>query len=221
MGSINFSEFTTYLKQRFGMADNWDAVYGVWINTAYRMVANRDTVGKKKVYFPELNVSTALSTSDGVAYVSVPTDCASVTEVFDDTSNVRLDWIPFSEYLSKTDRDTAAAEAAPTYWNRSGGYIYLYPTPDATYSLTTYYRKRPATLTGTDVTAIGQEWDDIILELAVFVGRNWANEPDKAEYARKLAEDMITQTVGIYDTEERARREKLRPESFMTDRKTY
>lgn len=224
--AYTYANFKTYLKLRFGNNDALDEstdYYKVWINAAYRMLSERDAIaGKRKIYFPTLETSTDLTTSDGVAYVSVPSDCLAIREIFDETSNVRLDWISYPDYLYKADRDTAASEDAPTYWTRRGTYVYLYPTPDTTYTLRTYYRKRPTALSATtDTSSLGEEWDDVILELATFIGRNWMGEPEKAEYARKLADEMIVNIVGLYDSEEKARREKTRPETWMTERNSY
>ncbi|MCK9597899.1 MAG: hypothetical protein M0R06_02590 [Sphaerochaeta sp.] len=222
MGSTTFSDMKTRLKLRFGNSDSWDSYYGTWCNSAYGQLVNRDKItpdDRKRLYFPELITSTSSSTSDGTAYVSTPSDCLVVYEVFDDTSNVRLDWIPFRDYLAKTDRDTTTAEDSPEKWTRSGSYIYVYPTPDSTYSLTIYYRKRPTALSAdADVTAIGAEWDDVILELAYSIGRMWAGEIEKSEYSMKLAEKMMSQISGLYDAEEKARREKIRPEASTLDR---
>lgn len=222
MGATTFANFKTYLKLRFGNSDAFDDYYGVWVNSAYGQLVNRDKVtpdDRRRLYFPELITSTSSSTADGTAYVSVPSDCLVVYEVFDDTSNVRLNWIPFRDYLAKTDRDTTTAEDSPEGWTRSGSYIYLYPTPDSTYSLTIYYRKRPTSLSETtDTTAIGSEWDDVILELAYAVGRMWSGETEKAEFSMKLAERMMGQIAGLYDAEEKARREKIRPEPSTIER---
>jgi hypothetical protein len=222
MGALTYDQYKTYLKFRFGQNDSFDSYYGVWTNAGYQFLTNRESAGSKRLSFPELQSSTTLSTTDGTAYVTVPSGCISVTEVFDETSNVRLDWMAFRDYMSKADRDTATSEDNPRYWTRNGTKLYLYPTPDAVYSLDVQYRKTPTALTTTSqVTEIGAEWDYIILELAVFIGRNWSNEPEKAEFAKKVAEEMIAGVVGIYDSEERARREKLRPEMSSIHKDTY
>jgi hypothetical protein len=72
-----------------------------------------------------------------------------------------------------------------------------------------------------DVSELRTEWDSIILELAVATARNWSGEPEKAEYARKLAFETMAGIVSIYANEERARREKLRPDPSSIIRDTY
>ena len=215
MGSYTFTSFKTYLKLRCGGNDAFDNYYGVFVNGAYRFLTTSDTIWgiKRRLYFPELEASdTTQSTVDGTAYISVPTDCLVVREIYDRTNNRRLDWIPWTEYIKKTDKSDTSSENEPLKWIRSGGYLFLYPTPDAVYAMTVYYKKRPADLSGaSDVTVIGKEWDDIILEVATFMARNWMNEPERAEIAKKTAAEMIGGLMTVYGAEERARRETVRP----------
>jgi hypothetical protein len=223
MGTYTYSQFKAWLKSpRFGNSDSFDSFYGTWVNAAYNMLCNRSVIEGGGFELPQLNTTSSATTVDGTGYVSVPTDCLAILEVYDATNKARLDWESYPSYISHTDRATSTAEGKPSYWTRSGAYIYLYPTPDAAYTLTISYRKRPAALAGeSDVTIIGAEWDDVILELAHFVGRNWAGEQEKAEYSRKLADVMIANIAGVYKKEERARREKLHPETTMTSRDSY
>lgn len=222
MGAYTFSQFKEYAKERMGGNDAWDARYPVWVNSAYRQLTSRDKVGSSRIEIPELETSSSATTVDGTAYVSVPSDCISIIEIFDETNDVNLSWTPFDEYISRTDRADTTKEDKPTYWVRSGAYIYLYPTPDSAYTLTIHYRKRPADLSGdSDVTVLGEEWDDVILELAVSIGRDWANEPEKAIYSRKLAESMAKDIMDIYNREEKARDESMRPATRWNQKKSY
>ena len=176
MGTYTYTLFKSYLKLRCGSNSAFDDYYGVWVNSAYSFLTTSETIGgvRKRMYFPELEVNDTVTTSNGFAVVSPPTDCLITREIYDSTNTRRLDWIPLSEYVNKTDRADTSAEGQPQKWTRMGSYYYLWPTPDATYSLLVYYKKRPTALSGaSDVTAIGKEWDDIILELATSIARNW------------------------------------------------
>ncbi len=206
MGVYTFQNFKDYLFTRLGSNTDFQSptdYYARWVNSAYRRLTSMPRFwGLKRNYnFPELETSSAKTTADGVAYVSMPTDCLAIREIYDATNKVRLNWMPWSEYVNKTDRADTTAEADPKYWHRYGGNIYLYPTPDdSTTSLTVYYKKRITELTGSGVTDIGAEWDDIILEMATAIGREWANEPEKAERAKKNAVEMIADLVAVYDS---------------------
>ena len=216
MGAYTYSQFVdTYLDFRLGNNSATDSYRLLWLNQAYRFLTMSDKPFgiKKSLYFPELETSTTSDTTDGVAYISTPSDALIIREVYDTTNDARLDWISWPDYVGKTDRSDTSAEGYPAYWHRRGGSIYLYPTPDSTYTMRVYYKKRVDNLDGStyNTTEIGKEWDDVILELAVMFGRNWLNEPERAEYAKKTALEMIASIQGSYDAEERARREVIRP----------
>ena len=225
MGTYTLSNFQTYLKLRFAGNDSLDSstnYYTIFINEAYRKVYTMDICRGRKVSIPELETTAPASTGDGTAYVSVPTACLQVQEVFDETNDVRLNWLAHPEYIGREDRGDTTAEGKPTHWIRSGAYIWLYPTPDAAYTLTVHYRKRPTELSGvSEVTDLGREWDSIILEYAHAIGRNWTGEPDKAKYSFELGDEMVFNMMGIYSREEKARRERLSLDSGWNDKSTY
>ncbi len=222
MGSYTYSNFRDYLDLRLGANDAWDSYRGVWVNAAYRQLATRDRIGGKILDIPELETTASATTVDGTAYVAIPTDALVVIGVFDETNDVRLSNMPLSDYRARTDRGVTTSEAKPEKWVRSGSRIYLYPTPDSAYTLTITYRKRPADLSGdSDVTVLGAEWDDVILELSHYIARLWANEPERAEYSRKLAEEMAQNIMGLYAHEEKDRTEKVRPDASWNDKETY
>jgi hypothetical protein len=222
MGAYTYDNFKDYVKVRFGGNDAWDDYYGIFVNSAYRQLTSRDKILGTRLEIPELETTTSSNTSDGTAYISVPADCLNIIEIYDTTNDIHLEWLAHPEYISKSDRDDTTAEGNSTYWVRSGGYIWLYPTPDGTHALTIHYRKRPADLSGdSDVTVLGEEWDDVILELAVAIGRDWANEPEKALYSRKMAESMAKDIMDVYNREEKARRDGLHPDSAWSNKSTY
>ncbi len=226
MGALTFTNFRAYVRSRFGENDSFSSptdYYGVWVNQAYRYVSTLEKISetKRHVFIPDLETSTSSNTSDGVAYIADPADVITVREVYDATNNKRLDWISWPEYVGKTDKATAANENKPTFWHWRGGNIYLYPTPDASYSMTVYYKKLPAELTGTAATVLGQEWDDIIVELACYYGRMWTNEYDRAEVSMKAAKAKMIELVDTYNSQERARRDRVQPDPQVSWRPTY
>jgi hypothetical protein len=219
MGTYTYAKFKDYLKFRFGNADSFDAYYGVWVNSAYRQLCSRDMAGKRKLHIPELLTPIySGTTTAGTAYVAQSSvsgnTVMSVWGVFDETNDRSLEWISIPSYYSKTDRDTTAARGKPEKWTRIGeNAVYLYPTPDGAYSIRIYYRRLPPAMTlDAGVTIIGGEWDDVILELAHSVGRNWVGEPEKAEVSRKLADEMISNIMDVYLADEKNRTESLRPD---------
>jgi len=219
----SYADFIAYLKFRLGertelesATDQSQNLYGVWINSAYRQLTNSDRVwGLALDYcFPELHIeSVPATTSDGVQYVSAPSDCLYIEEVYDYTNSKRLDWIPWSKYVGYTDRYTATSEGEPNEWHRRGEYIYLHPTPDTDGEyIYIYYRKKVPDLSGTDETLIGSEWDEVILSLATVKGLIWLRDWDTVEKLKDEAREMITNLVGHVSKEQRAQRGKIEPE---------
>lgn len=219
-GTFTFANFTDYLQVMFGERSDLTSVGGVnlyekWINLAYIRLTTRNRFWgiKKNFYFPELEVdNSGTATTDGTAYIATPTDALIVREVWDSTSDVRLNNIPFSKYIGYTGRADSSSEGSPIEWVRRGVNIYLHPTPDATYSMYVYYRKIPAILTGTNVTVIGTEWDEVVLQMAYIIGKEWLGEYGKAEAMKKDLAESFAGIIGIYDLEELARRPKATPD---------
>ncbi len=226
MGTYSFANFKSYLQMRLGeradLASPTDHL-GRYINMAYRRLTTSDKMWETKrfFYFPELEVDTSTLTTDGLQYIYTPSDCLVIREIYDTTDDVQLDWMSWPGYIGKTDRFDTTAESEPAFWHRRGNKIYLYPTPDAsTTSLTLYYKKRVTNLDGStyNTTLVGTEWDDVILEMATHIAWSELNMPDRAEYAKKNTKEMIAELIGVYDSEEKARRETLQPDPAWNQR---
>lgn len=216
MGSYGFDDFKGYMKLRFGQMTELESVnsvnyYGMWLNAAYKDLTTKHRLWSLKLdfEFPELKTSdTSQSTADGTAYINVPSDCLVVYNVEDTTNDTILDWRSWNWYLDQTGRADTTKEGKPKFYTRYGSYIYQYPTPDAIYAETVWYRKRPAALTGTTATAIGEEWDEVILELACYKGFRWIHDYDKAAACKEEIQAMLQDRLGIYTQEKRGMRKK-------------
>ena len=181
---------------------------GDWINVAYLEFCTRNQFFGFKMpkyfHFPELETSATASTVAGQDYVATPTDALIISTVHDSTNDQKLGGIKFREYVDKTGRSTTASRSKPLYWLRYGSQVKLYPTPDAAYSLTIYYRKRPALLSGeNDVTAVGAEWDEAILKFAVIQSMMRLKQYDTADVEKKALAELLSGKVDIYDKEGR------------------
>ena len=220
MGNTDFSAMTEQLKFRAGNNAALDSAgasslnyYQIWLNQAYRQLCSQEYVLglKKRLYFPQLFTSTTAATVDGQAYVSVPTGCLYITEVFDTTNGKKLKHITWKQYIEYTDRTTAASEGDPTEWTRSGGRIYVHPTADAAMTLTIYYKKLPTDLSGTLTTVIGAEWDDAIIELAAYKMFSWLHEYEKSKVVKESFLEMAAGLADIYHNENKDRDESFGP----------
>jgi hypothetical protein len=203
MGTYGCDDFITYLTLELGNLGNITAYDDLWVNAGYNWLTSR-----KDLYFPELEWKAAASvnTADGTAYIDTTSDVLYVQGVLDTTNGQWLEKIHPREYFKFTDRATAAAEDKPTRWTHvaggsNRGYIYLYPTPDAIYAMTRYYRALPTALTGTATTVIGTEWDEVILKAAVWLARMRLNQFDRAKEDKATLDEMIKGIKGLYDRE--------------------
>jgi len=174
------------------------------INQAYLQLCTRDKIFgiRKKIYIPELETSEVKTTTDGTAYISVPTTAYVVRGIWNTTDDAMLTWIPPEEYWKRGGRADTDSEGTPTEYTRRGTYLYLYPTPDSSsLSLTVYFKKRPTELSAADdKTVIDKAWDDIIVNLATINGFYRLQEPDIADAWKKRFIDDIEGVINsIYD----------------------
>lgn len=207
MGVKTFAQMQADLKFELGQRDDLDDYYDDWINAAYKTLTTSQKLFKmkKKLYFPQLETSGNVNTVDGTAYVAVPATCLIIRDIWNSTDDQILRQIGAREYREKLGRANTSSEGAPTLWNRQGSSVYLYPTPDAVYTLTVYFKRRVTTLTGTAVTLLGEEWDNMIVKLAVIQSLARLKEYGYLEAEQALWAEEADALSGIYYEEEEAR----------------
>ena len=222
MGSLSFDSMTELLKFRAGNNAALDSamasgtnLYEVWLNQAYRQLCSQDYILglKKRLYFPQLMTISTATTVTSQAYVSVPSGCLYITEVFDTTNLKKLDHITWKQYVEYTDRSTAASYGDPSEWTRAGTYIYLHPTikTGVTNQLSIYHKKLPTDMSGELTTVIGAEWDDVIIELAAYKCFTWNHEYDKAKFVKETFLEMAAGLADCYQNENKDRNESFGP----------
>ena len=196
---------------------NSENLYGIWINLAYKELCAKDKIWDINYHFdfPELKTSdTSQDTVDGTQYISVPDDCLYIIGVEDTENDTYLTWKPWSWFMGQKGKADTAQEGQPKFWSRYGAYIYLRPTPDDAYDMAVWYRKRASELTDDDDTIdLGEEWDDIVFEMAAYKGYRWLGQWDDAKNCKDAATEMIKGLVGIYDKEKRSLNERIKPSS--------
>jgi len=212
MGTYTFDNFRTYLKLELGQRKDIESptnYYSVWINAAYLSLTTRDKLFgmNKSFWFPQLETSGTATTTAGVAYVLTPDDALVIRRIWNTTDDAYLKPITKDEYYKRLSKATTTSRGTPTEYVRLGTSIYLSPTPDdSTTALTIYYRMVPAVLEDADdVTVLGPEWDEPILELAVILAHlKLPGERDVAEEKKKAWTEDVLGLMGIYNQEERA-----------------
>jgi len=220
MGTKTFSEFKDDLKFGLGQRDDLASYLGGWVNTAYRTLTtgNRFWQIKRNFRFPELEASDTATTVAGTAYVSTPSGAMVVQRVHDTTNDVKLNKIGWGTYVGYTGRASSTSRGKPSEWARRGDYIYVHPTPDDEYELEVFHRKRPTAMSAnSDVTEIGAEWDEPIVQLAV--AQSWLRLQNAEKYKlwMDLFKDSVVGLIGIYDHEEIDEKGYIHPdEAYVT-----
>lgn len=217
MGTWDYDRFKAELLLGFGNRDDLTSPTdwaGRFINKAYLTLCtkNRFWTLKKPFDFPELETSATASTVDGTAYITTPTDAYLIRHLHDNTSDVPMRPIGYLDYANKVDKADTSAEGAPTTWVRMGTKLYLYPTPDAVYTIGIYYRKRPTLLSaGTDVTALNPEWDEPIVMLAEYMLHMKFKDYEKAVKVKEEWLDTVAGIMGAYDVPQQDARNHRQP----------
>jgi len=210
-GDKTFAEMVDEVELAFGQRTDIATIAGEIVNDAYlRITCSNEIFGQRtNSYFPSLEMrSSGLNTSDGQAHITVPTDCLFIRHVWDSTNDVKLTKISLADYIQRTGRATASAEGKPQQWVRRSSeatgydYVFLYPTPDAAYTIYIYYRARPAKLTGTSKTVIGMEWDEAIVTLACAITAQRLKDYEAVKMYKDEFSDIVTGLVGLYDNED-------------------
>jgi len=218
MGILKYTEFKAELKLQLGQRTDLDSLGGVdyigqWVNRAYLTLTTKNKIAgvSRRFYFPELETSTASTTTDGDSTINVPSDCMVIRHIWDSTNDKKLRNISFDKYLSYPGRTDTTKENEPTQWVRNEDYIYLYPTPDDSYTLYIYYRKRPTVMSDdNDTTDIGAEWDEAILQLAVIQSLRRLKQYDQAKEEENAWEDLVRGIMEVYYQEELDSKEYVR-----------
>ena len=221
MGNFTLDTLWQQVKFRMGQRNDLEQVgtdvlnyYEMWVNQAYTQICAADFLFgvPKKVIIPQLETSVTETTTASTPYITLPTSASIIRHVFDNTNHYRLRWIPEAKYVNYADRDNTSAYSNPTEWARLENKIYVHPTPNSDVSITVFYKQMPTLLTGEATTAIGGEWDEVIVSIATYKAMLWLGEYEKAEIVKGEIVDLLTAIIPPVHQEEKDRREWRRPD---------
>jgi hypothetical protein len=141
--------------------------------------------GADQQYF---TLTTTLTTSAGVAQVSLPANSLDVVRIAKVTSNGEImlcpadlgEWDPTPGYIASSDLDV------PRY-SVQGNAIVLFPTPVSVYDLRVYYTSPFTVVTTADYLSIGPSWDEWIVASCNVMIRN----------RQKESAQEFTQSLGL------------------------
>lgn len=223
MGDISRASFISDVALAIGNRTDLDTQIAAAVNAAYKDITTRNQFFGKafpgfRYAFPELDGAYETTTVDGTAYVSKPDSCLLVYSVHDDENDRKLTYLTPRLYWEKAGRADTASEGQPSTWTPYGHYLYLYPTPDGAYDITEYYRMKVEELTdSTDVTLIGEEWDEPIARLAmVYMMERLKMFEEAAQHKGEFTE-MVAGRLSIYDEQVRDAKQFFKPDSTYID----
>jgi len=222
MGSYNLGNFKSYLTLALGNRDGLSTYLPIWVNSAYlglcainKIISYRRI---KNLTFPELDTEKDNTTIDGQPYISRPSDCLMIHTIWDMTNDSKLTQRGWRWYIDQTGRANTNSEGEPDYWIPYGNRTYLLSTPDDAYNTRTYYRKRPVKLVNeTDVTIIGEEWDEAILQSASQKGHLWLRDFQNADIWKKEFMESLERLVGMQTGEGLDLKDYWRPDPGYLD----
>lgn len=154
--SATLTELRTDARNQYLKIDpNWK----IWSNDTLDYYINRWFTKVQEDFqysIPECQTSTTITTVAGTTEYSKPSDFVKITGLFDDS--YELNRITKQDYLRNRPWNSK-----PSNYYLYGSKIWLYPTPDSTYSLDLLYNKKLPTLTS----SVGSDLDDDMNDLVV------------------------------------------------------
>lgn len=160
MGYMLLTDFRTEVQSSVGDRGFTNARLDRWINFGYLDLAGA-------IDFEELTETDTFNAVIGQNNYPIPIDARLIQLVINDTDETLLQFIDKSEFY----RLNRTAQAPPLKWTRVEEEILLNPTPDATDSFITVYKKDPVRLLNDgDTTILPDTWDAAVTLLATYHG---------------------------------------------------
>jgi hypothetical protein len=150
---------------------------------------------------PVLDTGTTISTSSTVPNYTVPSDMMFPISLRDTTNGNPLKQRDIRWY----DRFRSPTNEKPRFYINYGGYFYLEPCPNGTYSIYVRYRKKVdaiALVNPGDVPIIGAEWHEALELGATYRVLRSLGDPKATQYSTDLKNFMISHSEQHTEEEE-------------------
>lgn len=195
----------------------WYAEIQNWVNRALNRVVQLGIGGNRQNLnlFYELQTSwtTSAPTTLNQNWIALPSDKLAIVDVQTYNKSAAVDknadrtypmrFIPYKDFLL-IPRDSNVTDW-PRLWSRRGKRIYIWPTPHTDY-LTNLelvgIQKEPELSAAGDTPIIDEQWHDIVVAYATYLGASAMDWAEKALTFKTLAYEQIKLTadfVGIED----------------------
>lgn len=210
----------TKVALRLGNMQSSDPFYsylGPWVNDAANRVILRAlsrNSKRKEAMFPELQEKWRTdATTNGVEYISKPTDCLWINSVFSFDSSSAADEsrdpryvmaeVPSQRTWELLDHTTSTT-GYPRRWRRYGNRIQVHPVPTTAYSsklLVLGFAKETDLSGSTDTFVIDQLWHPAIVDYAVYIGAKDMGWMDDAKEALEACDRQIAECITVLGRE--------------------
>lgn len=189
MGLLKLLDFRDELDVTFGERNIESPTYNRWINFGYLDLCT-------SVDFDIFDDEVTVPTSNGVRSYTGPTSpFLFIKHIRDNTSEEGLSFIPKEDFFRLPISDTDA----PKRWTLHQSKIWLYPTPNAAYSLKVIFKETPDPLEeDDDPTVLHAGWDAAVSMLSTHYGYMALGEENRgiAWYNRAVSYIQTRMTEG-------------------------
>jgi len=167
MGLYTLEELTSELSLNLGGRSPGPDRLNLWVNLAIQNLASH-------IYFEELKTKKPFNVFEGITKYPAPTDLLGIRYI--ELNGVKL------KKMERQWSEEDVTATAPTYFERRGTDIIIWPEPDDYYEGYIEYIKTPAKLTtSTDKSPFPSFWDLGIIMLATHQGHLALGEQDEAD----------------------------------------
>jgi hypothetical protein len=158
-----------------------------WLNEAYTTIVRKSRLAS-------FEATTDLAFVAGTPNQNLPATTLSILGVVDRTSNGR----PLGRITGAlADTQTSVGPGAPQAYYLQGNQLYLFPTPNASYTVRVRYLSQPTALTaGTDQPALPTYYHDALVAYAISRAYRSEDDPQQAiafmaDFDRRTAEMIV------------------------------
>jgi hypothetical protein len=200
MGVMTRQQMATEVEERVNRSDIPNQI-DTWL---YRAVLDLSTY--RQFYENRKLATLSWTTNDTVA---APSDFyAPIRLEYDNGSSI--DVIAYKDIIFVRNRYSSTATGIAEYYARVGDDIYFDRDADQTYSLSCYYKYRPADFTGdSDTSPYGGEWDEAIILWAVATAFARLREWELSDFHKKQYYAYVKGRLGAVEEAEEAYNESF------------
>lgn len=172
-----------------------------WLNLAWWELQDKIKLREKE---GEASFSTVASQRDYAVNSTISSDFENTEHVaiLVDDEYVALKYTYYDNFMDKRN-DSTDAQGTPEEYSRLGGDLFLWPTPDAVYTISVKYRRTLLDLAQTNGPPIPQPWHEFILLGGVMRGFRAMGEYNRSSAIRTERDSLMITALETETKEQR------------------